>query len=210
MRRFLGRLVGLVLRGLTSSLRWRRLGEDRIGRLVERGEPVALALWHGRSLLLLPAMRHLPCTALVSRSADGDWAAALVEGLGYGVVRGSSSRSGASGLRQMLRQAASGRLPAITVDGPRGPAGRVAPGIVGLSQLGRLWIVPLAASSARGRWLGSWDRTRIPGLGGRAVLLVGRPVRIDRSEARQEGRTLLEARLTDLHRRADRLCGVLS
>ena len=180
-RRLAGGVAG-VLRMVHRTLRPRWLGADRIGPLHARGEPVAIAVLHGRAALLAPARSGYPFVfggrpraVLVSASADGAWASAVLEDLGYEVVRGSSSRSAVSGLRALRRALTAGRSPILTVDGPRGPAGSVAPGIVAVAPPEGLWIVPLAASARRGIRLRSWDRHWLPVPFTRVVGLVGRP-----------------------------------
>jgi lysophospholipid acyltransferase (LPLAT)-like uncharacterized protein len=209
MRRLIAWLVARVLLALGWTLRFRRVGWRRVRQLRARGEPFAFAAWHGRSLVMLPGMRDEGCTALVSLSHDGDHATALLESLGYGVVRGSSSKGGAGGLRGLVRAARRGEIPSVAVDGPRGPAGVVAPGVVGLSQLAGLWVVPLAASCRSGLRLRTWDRTLIPGPGARVLVLAGRPIRVARDGDRLGATRALERRLQSLHRCADRLAGAV-
>ena len=90
------------------------------------------ALWHNR-LLLLPFVlkRYLPerrGAALISGSRDGALLADLVERFGFEVVRGSSSKKGASAMRQLAEVIAGGKDAVITPDGPRGPAYELGPG----------------------------------------------------------------------------------
>lgn len=208
LRPLLARLGAILLLALGATMWTRRVGWRRVRALREKGEPFAFAVLHGRSLAMLACMRYEGCTALVSRSRDGDWATALLGALGYGVVRGSSSRGGTAGLRGLLRAASAGRVPALTVDGPRGPAGRVAPGVVALSQIAGIWIVPLAASCRRSLRLRSWDRTLLPAPGSGLLVLAGRPVKVPRDADRSRAIRELELRLASLHESADRLCGV--
>src|SRR5207247_4775318 len=92
------------------------------------------ALWHNR-LLVFPFVlrRFLPQrhgAALISASRDGDLIADVVKRFGYDVIRGSSSRMGASAILQLAEVLASGRDVVITPDGPRGPAYELGPGII--------------------------------------------------------------------------------
>lgn len=212
-RRALARALAGGLRLLHRTLRTRWLGGHRVADLHARGEAVAIALWHGRAVLLAPSAPGIPIvfggkprSVLVSSSDDGAWATALLQDLGYEVVRGSSSRSAVVGLRSLRRSVAQGRSPVLTVDGPRGPSGVVAPGIVALAPPEGLWIVPLA-SAARGGWrLRSWDRLWIPRPFTTVVSLVGRPIRLrHRPEDREAVRAHLERRLQSLHRTAERV-----
>ena len=105
------------------------------------------ALWHNR-LLLLPFVikRYLPerrGAALISASRDGALLADLVERFDFEVVRGSSSRKGASAIRQLAEVIANGRDVVITPDGPRGPAYELGQGIVFLAQQSGAEVVPI-------------------------------------------------------------------
>jgi lysophospholipid acyltransferase (LPLAT)-like uncharacterized protein len=115
---------------------------------------------------------------LISSSFDGELIARTVELLGFKAVRGSSSRGGAAGLRNMQLAYATGHRCAFTADGPRGPVFVAKPGT---AQLANSVTAPGAA--AAGTWVGcfyalperawelkSWDRFLIPKPFSRVVL----------------------------------------
>ena len=112
---------------------------------------------------------------MASQSKDGEWIARWLEANGYVVVRGSTTRGGSQALREMVRQVRSGRNAALTVDGPRGPARVVAPGVVQLARLTGAWILPITSSSSRARFLRSWDRYLVPAPFSRSVVVYGEP-----------------------------------
>ncbi len=199
--------LGLLLRVLRRLTPTRRIGWTRVERLKQQGEPVAFALHHGSSVLMLAELRDTGCTALVSQSQDGDLATALLHALGFGTVRGSSSAAGSAGLRGLVRAVSRGEIATITVDGPRGPAKRVAPGIAALSKLSGAWIVPLAASGSRTFTLPTWDRTQLPLPLSRNYLLFGKPLRVTSGSGVEATRLKLERRMGNLARQADRLAG---
>ncbi len=199
--------LGLLLRVLRRLTPTRRIGWTRVERLKQQGEPVAFALHHGSSVLMLAELRDTGCTALVSQSQDGDLATALLHALGFGTVRGSSSAAGSAGLRGLVRAVSRGEIATITVDGPRGPAKRVAPGISALSKLSGAWIVPLAASGSRTFTLPTWDRTQLPLPLSRNYLLFGKPLRVTSGSGVEATRLKLERRMGNLARQADRLAG---
>lgn len=200
-------LATWFLRCVACTWRVRWLGRDRVVRLRQSGRPIVFACWHGRSLLLVPTHRRDDCCALVSQSRDGDIAASLLRGLGFDVVRGSSSRGGVSGLLGLFRQLLLGRTPCFAVDGPRGPIGSVAPGAVGLAALGEATVVPVAAACGWGASLSSWDRALLPAPGSPVVVAYGRPLQVSRRGDRSVANQILKNRLHDLHRRVDRLAG---
>ncbi len=102
--RVCGRLAAALLMAWSALTPVAVLGRRRLDRLRQSGEPVVFAFWHGRAVLLAAPLRREGATLLVSRSRDGAWATALVEALGYGVVRGSTSAGAVAGFRGLLRR----------------------------------------------------------------------------------------------------------
>src|SRR5207237_7284797 len=120
------------------------------------------------------------------------------------VVRGSSTRGGSQALREMVRLVRSGRAAALTVDGPTGPPRQVQPGIVQLARLTGGWILPITSSSARPRFLASWDRYLLPAPFSKNVVLYGEPFPVprDADQAGAAGRSA--AALDEAPEEADR------
>ena len=122
--------------------------DDRAGIL---GKPVTEnyigALWHNRLLIFPLVLRRFfpnrPGAALISASRDGDLLTDAIHRFGYNVIRGSSSRLGASAILQLTEELASGRDVVITPDGPRGPAYELGPGIVFLAQKSGASVLPM-------------------------------------------------------------------
>lgn len=200
-------IAALLLRGLSATLRWQRLGRGRVEALIKDRQRFAYATWHGSSVLLLPGHRDEPLSVLVSKSRDGDRAAALLRALGVQSLRGSSSEGSTAALRSLCRASQDGRRVTLTVDGPRGPAGSVAPGIVSLARLEGLWIVPVGAACRDGLQLRSWDQCTIPLPFSQAVMIYGRPFRVERGADSSRHCEYLERQLATVHDRARRLCG---
>jgi hypothetical protein len=154
--------------------------EDRAGIA---GAPVKEnfigALWHNR-LLIFPFVlkRFFPNrhgAALISASRDGDLLAQAIRRFGFDVVRGSSSRLGASAVIQLSQVLGNGRDVVITPDGPRGPAYQVGPGIVFLAQKVGAGVIPVNMEYA-GSWrLKSWDRFFIPCPFSKVRVIIGAP-----------------------------------
>ena len=141
--------------------------DDRLGAV---GRPVKEnyigALWHNR-LLIFPFVlrRFFPNrrgAALISASRDGDLLADAIKRFDFDVVRGSSSRLGASAILQLTDVLASGRDVVITPDGPRGPAYELGPGIIFLAQKSGAPVVPVNMEYSSYWRLKSWDRFILP------------------------------------------------
>ena len=157
--------------------------DDRAGIV---GRPVTGnyigALWHNR-LLIFPSIlrRFFPQrhgAALISASRDGDLIADVVQRFGYDVIRGSSSRLGASAILQLTEALASGRDVVITPDGPRGPVYELGPGIIFLAQRSGAAVLPMNLEYSRCWRLGSWDRFIVPQPFSKVRVLIDRPHRV--------------------------------
>ena len=141
--------------------------DDRLGVV---GKPVKEnyigALWHNR-LLIFPFVlrRFFPNrrgAALISASRDGDLLADAIKRFDFDVVRGSSSRLGASAILQLTDVLASGRDVVITPDGPRGPAYELGPGTIFLAQKSGAPVVPVNMEYSSCWRLKSWDQFILP------------------------------------------------
>ncbi|MBA3652441.1 MAG: lysophospholipid acyltransferase family protein [Chthoniobacterales bacterium] len=137
------------------------------------------ALWHNR-LLLLPFVikRYLPerrGAALISGSRDGALLADLVERFQFDVVRGSSSKKGASAIRQLAEVIANGKDVVITPDGPRGPAYELGQGIVYLAQQSGAEVVPINLEYSSCWRVKSWDRFVLPRPFSKVRVIFGAP-----------------------------------
>jgi lysophospholipid acyltransferase (LPLAT)-like uncharacterized protein len=174
------RLASLFIRCLGMTLRY----EDVVDEGAFIGPPpgaCVYAFWHRSLLSCAWRFRNLNIAILISPSFDGELIARTVELLGFKAIRGSSSRGGASGLRNMERAYREGRYCAITADGPRGPAMVAKPGVAHLAQLvgekvGTFYVFPLRA------WqLNSWDRFLIPKPFSRVTVAWTRPAPADLS-----------------------------
>ena len=140
---------------------------DHAGVLATPPEkPLLWCFWHNRLFVMAPMFERFfpgrPGAALASASRDGAIIAAVMERFGIRAIRGSSSRRGAAALIEMRRAIASGKITALTPDGPRGPRYRINPGVIKLAQLTGGTILPLHVSYSRCWRLKSWDGFMIP------------------------------------------------
>lgn len=150
------------------------------------GQPVANnfigSLWHNR-LLIFPLVlrRFFPNrrgAALISASRDGDLLSDAIHRFDYDVVRGSSSKLGASALLQLGDVLTAGGDVVITPDGPRGPAYELGPGIVFLAQKTGKDVLPINMEYS-GYWrVKSWDRFIIPKPFSKVRVIIGQPEKI--------------------------------
>ncbi len=198
-----------VVRGLHATLRVDVRGTEHYERLRAAGQPVIFAVWHGRMLTPVWWHRAEGIVVLVSEHADGEALARIMGGLGFGSVRGSSTRGGVRGLKGLVRAGRERHDLAITPDGPRGPARQVKPGLMAAAQLAGAAVVPLSAASTPNWTLSSWDRFVIPRPRAKVYLEYGPPIRIpadaddgERARRRAEVQIALDALTERVDRRA--------
>ncbi|MEY2499599.1 MAG: hypothetical protein QOD12_3155 [Verrucomicrobiota bacterium] len=155
-----------------------------------RNQPVIFAIWHNR-LLMLPRVFD-PCFptrqsfGLISASRDGDLVSVLIERSGYGTIRGSSSRKGASALRQLVDTLAAGSNVLLTPDGPRGPVYEASQGLVFLAQKTGAPVVPIHMEYSSCWRLKSWDRFIVPRPFARLRAIFGVPLRVAETPTPEE------------------------
>jgi lysophospholipid acyltransferase (LPLAT)-like uncharacterized protein len=194
-----------ALRLLGCTLRVRR-EEQAVSALWAARTPVIHVVWHSRLLLLPYLYRGTGVRVLISRSRDGELVAGLVRRFGFVVVRGSSSRGGARGLRALARALEDGHSVLLVPDGPRGPSETVKPGVVALARMTGAPVVPLAFAANRQWRARSWDGFRVPKPFARCVVRFGDPVRVSRHptrEADESPRKEIEAALREVTWQAD-------
>jgi lysophospholipid acyltransferase (LPLAT)-like uncharacterized protein len=204
----LARLAGISIALLRGTLRIERLHFERYLGLRARGVPILFSLWHGRMFLPIQAHRDQGIVTMASQSEDGEIIARWLERNGYRVVRGSTSRGGGEALRQMVRQVRSGRHAALTVDGPKGPPRVVQPGVLQLARLTGAWILPITYSSARPRFLRSWDRYLLPTPFSRNVVAYGEPFAIPAELGDEAALSKIAAAIDAATAEADRATGI--
>lgn len=140
--------------------------------------PFIFALWHGHLLPLLWHHRRQGVIILISEHHDGELVARAAESLGYGLIRGSSTRGADRALISLVRELNAGHEVAITPDGPRGPAETFAPGALVAAQRSDSFILPVAASADRAWRLRSWDRFVIPKPFARVTIAYATPTKV--------------------------------
>ncbi|HEV3168552.1 MAG TPA: lysophospholipid acyltransferase family protein [Isosphaeraceae bacterium] len=99
---------------------------------------------------------------LISDHRDGELITQVVQRLGFGVVRGSTTRGGARALREMLTQRVDQGHLCVTPDGPKGPRRHVHQGLAYLSSRTGLPIVGAGMAFQRPWRARSWDRFAVP------------------------------------------------
>jgi len=179
----LGWLMGVYLRLMLHTIRWRRIGLDAVEPALAADQGMIGLIWHGRipiSLGSAPQWWRKRTAIIISPSADGEITAKAMGLSGYHAIRGSSAKKGDSAkaravvaaFRESLDWVAGGGALVISPDGPRGPNEVIAPGAV---QIARRTGCPVflmgAAVSPHILLRKSWDKAMLGLPFGRGVMI---------------------------------------
>lgn len=160
------------------TLRWHVEGVEHLDRILIGGRQPVMAFWHGRILGATYYFRGQAIVVITSENFDGEWIARIIQRFGYLTARGSTSRGGRHALRELRRRAAAGHKTGFAVDGPRGPARLVQPGVVWLAKVTGNPILPFHVEAAKHWTIKSWDRTQIPKPYSSMALSIGEPIEV--------------------------------
>ena len=207
-------VAATLVRLLGATLRLRVEGVDALAPHWAAARPLIYCVWHGRILMVPWLNARLRRThgaravsVLASRSRDGGLVGSYVSRFGLDVVRGSSSRGGATAFRALVTAVRAGRDVALVPDGPRGPRGQLAPGVVALAGLTGAPVVPLGFAARPANRLATWDAFLVPAPFARAALVFGAATTIARDADRESVRKVVERNLDEATAAADRLVG---
>jgi lysophospholipid acyltransferase (LPLAT)-like uncharacterized protein len=160
-----------------TALTW-RLKELGRADLKPKGDGKIYAHWHGDELLMLRLGQFSGMAVMASRSKDGELMKWVLKLLGFRVVRGSSSKGGAGGLKGLLDFVAkTDAHTSLAVDGPRGPIYEVKPGILALAQKTGKPIVPVVGAAGwRFVFKKAWNQCYLPLPFSSCVAIYGEPI----------------------------------
>jgi lysophospholipid acyltransferase (LPLAT)-like uncharacterized protein len=89
-------------------------------------------------------------------------------------------------LRRIIRALEQGKLVAVLADGPRGPARRVKPGVLGAARASGRPLVPVGMSARPCLRFGSWDRALLPLPFAEVIVAYGDAFRVPKSTHRDD------------------------
>jgi len=202
--------VAFFIRLLGVTWRIERRNTENLEKARALSKQGIISFWHGRLVVIVYTQRKWGISVLASEHPDGDLIGRSVARLGWGHIKGSSTRRGAAGFRELAAVLRSGRDAGLTIDGPRGPRGVAQQGATELSRMTGAAVIPLSASARPCRLFGSWDRFQLPSLFARVVIAYGEPFIVlpgANREEREGYRLRLEHTLNALTAELDRSLG---
>jgi lysophospholipid acyltransferase (LPLAT)-like uncharacterized protein len=199
-------VVAALIRAWMVTVRIRTVNRDDADHPADADrERYIYAFWH--ESLLVPVRFRARVRVLISRHADGELIARACHYLGFGVVRGSTTRGGGGALVDLWDCSQRSHL-VFTPDGPRGPRRRVQPGLVVLAALSGLPVVPIGIGFGRAWRARSWDRFAVPKPFSTCVCVAGKAIRVPAGVGRdglEHYRRLVEESMLEATEAAERL-----
>jgi len=180
------RLAYLVVLAFHKSYRYRFVGVENLqaARQASKYGNHIYAIWHQNLFVGITAQTGWTHVVMISKSKDARPLAYTLQRLGHMTMMGSSKSSsgvdkgGRAAKDQMTEILKTGVGGAITVDGPKGPAHYVKPGIVDMAKQAEVALVPYVAIADRYWVFNSWDKFRLPKPFAKIVIGYGRPISV--------------------------------
>ena len=169
----------LLIRVIGRTIRYQVSGWENFEAIEAAGRLPIYAFWHDRIFAGTYFFRNRGIAVITSQSKDGEYIARFIQRLGYGAIRGSSTRGGVGALVEMIKTMRNGTPTAFTLDGPKGPRYVAKPGAVILAKKSGNPIMPFVVECRKFWTVGSWDRLQIPKPFTRAKLIIDTPIYVN-------------------------------
>jgi lysophospholipid acyltransferase (LPLAT)-like uncharacterized protein len=187
LTKIIAQLIYYFVRLLNLTYRYEFIGLEnkQQAKACHPQKTFAYALWHQN--LIGAIFSHIGdrFTMVISESKDGELVAVTCKKFGHLPARGSSTRGGKKAMIEIVKNMKKGFPGALTVDGPKGPAHKVKPGIIEIARLCHCAILPLSPFAEKS-WVlkKSWDQFRIPKPFTKIVVVIGKPIFISEEISR--------------------------
>jgi lysophospholipid acyltransferase (LPLAT)-like uncharacterized protein len=176
-KRFLIRLADLtfytLIKIIGRTISFENSGWENFERIATDKKVPIYAFWHERIFLSTYFFRNRNIIVITSQSFDGEYIARFIQRLGYGAVRGSSTRGGVGALAQMIRLMKQNLSMGFTLDGPKGPRHVAKTGAIMLAKKTGNPVMPFVIEAQEYWTLQSWDKLQIPKPFSRAKIFIG-------------------------------------
>ena len=155
---FIGWIISIYLKFCYHSSSWDLKGEDHVKKLLSKKENFIVCFWHGRLLMTPFCWKYNKnFFMLISDHPDGRLISNAVSHFQIKTIVGSSSKNRLKSLKEIIREIKNNNIIGITPDGPRGPKYKFKDGIISISKLTNIPIIPLSFGSKFNFKFNSWD-----------------------------------------------------
>lgn len=200
----LAKILSFLMRFSYRTTRWKVIGQDIPESYHRDNRSFLVSLWHDR-LMLAPCVWRWknPLHVLASSHRDGRFIAKVVKNFGMPAVYGSTG-NGVAAAKELIKLVKKGKYIAIIPDGPRGPRHKLAPGVVAISRLTKVDILPFSFCVKRFYQCNSWDKFIIVWPFNRGAMVWGDPIKWDTLKEMDEtaARSYVESKINECSQRA--------
>lgn len=196
--------IYVITRALHATYRYRYKNTGILRNLKNEKKNFIFAIWHQNLFAGILAQTGFKHIVIVSRSSDAEPVAFTCSRLGHLVVRGSSrkgevDKNGQVAKAEMIECLKNGHPGAVTVDGPKGPALKVKPGIIDMAKKSEALLVPYVVCPEKYWQFKSWDQFRLPKPFSKILIAYGDPIEVNCQEECYKGDLVkLENAINDL------------
>jgi len=198
-------LAYYLIRATNFSYDLKTEGWEQVKEKFDQQESLVFSCWHGKLWVPSYFLRNLKVYALASLSRDGSYISEVLERLGWGTVRGSSSKGASRSLLKLYRKLKKGESAAITPDGPTGPLHQVKPGIIFLQEKADSYLVPIGVDSNWKKKFSSWDEFLLPLPFSKTALVFAEPFKFETGLEMETKQKILEEKMAEVNARAAEL-----
>ncbi len=179
MQTIISYFIYIVARLFHATYRYRYLNNESLQEIKPKN--FILAIWHQNLFAGILAQTGKSHVVIISKSKDASPVAFVCNKLGHKSVRGSSKKLGLDkggkvAKDEMIECLKIGIPGAVTVDGPKGPAFHVKPGIIDMAQKAGVVIVPYSIASSSFWEFKSWDKFHLPKPFAKVLIMYGDPI----------------------------------
>ena len=147
--------IYIVFVKITSNIKYENI--DSPTKYWKNKKPFILAFWHGQLMTFSYTWKiNKKLNILASSHSDGRFGASIARYFKVNNISISSDSNNLS-LRPIFKILNSNNYIAITPDGPRGPKEKVSEGIIKISKISKVPIIPVGFGSSKNFCLKSWD-----------------------------------------------------
>lgn len=190
--RVVGWLGYVLVRLIGLTIRYEVTGQEHFDAIINADKAPIYSFWHDRIIAGTYFFRDRGIIVLSSSSFDSEYTARIIQRLGFGIIKGSSTRGGIQALVGMIRMMKQGYSMAFTIDGPKGPRYEAKAGPILLAKKTGNPLMPFVLECKSFWTINSWDRLQIPKPFTKANLIIGEPIYVaakaddDQMEAKRQ------------------------
>jgi lysophospholipid acyltransferase (LPLAT)-like uncharacterized protein len=150
-------------------------------KIIETEKIPIYTFWHNNIFLGTYYFRNRKIIVMSSKSFDAEYIGRFIKRLGYGTVRGSSTRGGVGALIEMVKLMKRGFQCGFAIDGPKGPKYIAKSGVCLLAKKTGNPIMPFIVFPQKYWTINSWDKLQIPKPFTRALVKIGEPIYVEKA-----------------------------